>query len=197
MLAPDLIGFAGRTSRPGRWTILCAPRRLGDVVADRVGPAKRRHQSSCRTSSLIGLRVAAENPDRFEAVHRQRLSSHRRAAGPGGVHDLASVRQVHPGCSPAVARRPGTVHPVPRSVRAGYDAPFPTGGIRPGRGPSGLVPTSPDDRPSWPTGRWREVPGHWLRKGEHCLGGGVCLGWGGGFTSIVGVCSYLQSSGVR
>ena len=190
----DQLRPVGQTDRTQDYT-LCAPRRLGDVVADRAGPA-RRHRRRAGLGLADRAAGGRREPDRFSKLFIANgflppPSGRSRRRSRSGERSPSS-----PGVLRGVARRPGTVHPVPRSVRAGYDAPFPDRRYQAGRGLSGLVPTSPDGQPSRPTGRRGRCSGIGYAR-VNTVRGGVCLGWGGGFTSIVGVCSYLQSSGVR
>lgn len=163
VLAPDLIGF-GRSDKPTRrqdytyqrhvewltsWMTTLDLRDITVVAQD--------------WGSLIGLRVAAENPDRFAKLFIANgfLPI---ADRPANVafrfwRALAKSSPVLP-AGWLVDR--ATVHKVPKTVRAGYDAPFPDKSYQAGaRAFPQLVPTSPSD-PAIPANRaaW-DVLGHW------------------------------------
>lgn len=165
VLAPDLIGF-GRSDKPTRradytylrhvewvtsWLMALDLRDITAVVQD--------------WGSLIGLRIAAENPDRFSRLFV--------ANGFLPIADRPTtaafrIWRAFAKYSPALPSGwlvdRGTVHPVPKKVRDGYDAPFPDKRYKEGsRAFPQLVPTSPDN-PAIPANRaaW-EVLGRWTK----------------------------------
>ena len=170
VLAPDLIGF-GRSDKPTRTQDYTYARHV-DWVTSWLTALDLRDVTVVVQDwgSLIGLRVAAENPDRFSKLFIANgfLPTAERPV-PAAFTIWRAFAKFTPVFSAGWLVDRGTVHPVPRSVRAGYDAPFPDRRYQAGaRAFPGLVPTSPDD-PAVPANRaaW-EVLGHWLCKGEHC-----------------------------
>jgi haloalkane dehalogenase len=165
VLAPDLIGF-GRSDKPTHredytylrhvewvtsWLAALDLRDVTLVVQD--------------WGSLIGLRVAAENAERFSKLFIANgfLSIADRPAPPAFLvwRAFAKYSPVL-GCGRLVGA--GTVHKLSRAVRAGYDAPFPDKSYQAGaRAFPQLVPTSPSD-PAVPANRvaW-EVLGRWTK----------------------------------
>lgn len=153
-LAPDLIGF-GRSDKPGdpadytyarhvgwltRWTEALE---LGDLTL------------VCQDwGSLLGLRLAAENPDRFAALV---VANGFLPTGDRGVPAVFKVWQTFARFSPwfPIGRvvQWGSATRLPRSVVDAYDAPFPTRAHQAGaRAFPRLVPTRPDD-PAAPANR--------------------------------------------
>ncbi|WP_033292097.1 haloalkane dehalogenase [Amycolatopsis jejuensis] len=166
-IAPDLIGF-GRSDKPAdiadhsyarhvEWMRRFAFDVLGLHEVTLVGQD---------WGGLIGLRLVAENPNRFAGVVAANTGL------PTGDVDMPPVwhkfretvenaqildvgRSVQSGCRT----------PLPEDVRAGYDAPFPNEMYKAGpRAMPGLVPTRPDDpasdanRAAWATLTTLDIP---------------------------------------
>lgn len=96
---------------------------------------------------LIGLRLVAENPDRFARVVAANTGL---PTGDHGMPDIwwAFRRAVEGADVLDVGRlvNAGCVRPMPPEVRAAYDAPFPSEDYKAGpRVMPTLVPTAPDD----------------------------------------------------
>jgi haloalkane dehalogenase len=112
---------------------------------------------------LIGLRLAAEHPDRFARIVAANTGL------PTGDQELPEVwwqfrQAVTSAPSLDIGRfvRAGCKQHVPDEVRAAYDAPFPAPAFQAGpRAMPTLVPTSPDD-PAAPANRaaWEKLS-HW------------------------------------
>ncbi|MEI7915048.1 MAG: haloalkane dehalogenase [Mycobacteriaceae bacterium] len=163
VLAPDLIGF-GRSDKPaaiGDYTY----QRHVEWITSWLNQLDLRGVTAVVQDwgSLIGLRVAAENPDRFSHLFIANgfLSTADRPAPPAFRLWRAFARYT-PVFSAGWLVDRATVKPVPAAVRAGYDAPFPGKRYQAGaRAFPQLVPTSPDD-PAVPACRaaW-EVLGRW------------------------------------
>lgn len=147
-VAPDLVGF-GRSDKPAEagehgyarhveWTraLLFDALDLRDVTL--VGQD---------WGGLIGLRLAAEHPERFAGVVAANTGM------PTGDHGMPDVwwrfRRAVEGADVLDVGRlvdSGCLTALPEAVRAAYDAPFPDETHKAGpRAMPGLVPTSPDD----------------------------------------------------
>ncbi|MDQ2749423.1 MAG: haloalkane dehalogenase [Actinomycetota bacterium] len=147
-IAPDLVGF-GRSDKPDaaaehtyarhvEWTRALAFDVLGLRGVTLVGQD---------WGGLIGLRLAAEHPDRFARIVAANTGLptgdqpmpeiwHQFRAAVQGAPAIDVGRFVQAGC-----RRPMSAR-----TRAGYDAPFPDESYKAGpRAMPGLVPTSPED----------------------------------------------------
>jgi haloalkane dehalogenase len=112
---------------------------------------------------LIGLRLAAEHPERFARIVAANTGL------PTGDQELPDVwwhfrRAIESAPSLDIGRfvQSGCRQPLPDEVRAAYDAPFPGPEFQAGpRAMPALVPTSPDD-PATRANRaaWEKL-GHW------------------------------------
>ena len=164
VLAPDLIGF-GRSDKPSRVEDYTYLRHVEWVTSwfemlDLTDVTLFVQD----WGSLIGLRIAAEQGHRIGRIMVGNWlpagrSARRNVRVPRLAWTFARYSPVLPaGRLVAV----GTAHKVPREVRAGYDAPFPSKQHQAGaRAFPALVPTSPDD-PAIPANRaaWDEL-GRW------------------------------------
>lgn len=163
VLAPDLIGF-GRSDKPTRQSDYTYQRHVDWLTSWMTALDLRDITVVVQDwGSLIGLRVAAENPDRFAKLFI--------ANGflPIADRPMPLAFKIwrffgkHTPVLPAgwlVDR--GTVRALSRPVRDGYDAPFPDKSYQAGaRAFPQLVPTSADD-PAVPANRaaW-DVLGRW------------------------------------
>jgi haloalkane dehalogenase len=147
-IAPDLVGF-GRSDKPNnladhsyarhiRWMRALAFDALDLRGATLVGQD---------WGGLIGLRLAAEHPDRFARIVVANTGL------PTGDHPMPDIwwrfREVIQGAPEIQVGRfveAGCVRPVTDAVRAAYDAPFPEEAYKVGaRAMPGLLPTTPDD----------------------------------------------------
>lgn len=163
VLAPDLIGF-GRSDKPTRIEDYTYQRHV-DWVTSFVTAMDLRDVTVVVQDwgSLIGLRVAAENPDRFSKLFIANgfLPTADRPA-PAAFRIWRAFAKYTPLLTAGWLVDRGTVRALSRAVRAGYDAPFPEKSYQAGaRAFPQLVPTSPDD-PAIPANRaaW-EVLGRW------------------------------------
>ena len=148
VIAPDLVGF-GRSDKPARvedhsyarhveWMRSLAFDRLDLRAVTLVGQD---------WGGLIGLRLAAEHPDRFARLVAANTGL------PTGDQPMPQVwwqfrRVVEHASELDVARlvQAGCRHTLAPGVRAGYDAPFPDAHYQAGpRAMPLLVPTAPDD----------------------------------------------------
>ena len=155
VVCPDLVGF-GRSDKPSRredhtyahhveWVRALAFDVLNLTKVTLVGQD---------WGGLIGLRLAAEHPDRFARIVVANTGF------PTGDVPMPEIwwqfRQAIQGAPTIEVGRfvqAGCRHPISDDVRAGYDAPFPDDSYCAGpRAMPGLVPTSPDD-PAAPANR--------------------------------------------
>ena len=162
-LAPDLIGF-GRSDKPARAADYTYLRHVEWMTAWLRALDLRNATLVCQDwGSLIGLRLAAENPERFSriVVANGFLPTADRPA-PRAFHlwrAFASYSPIFP-IGRIVAS--GCVTKLAPAIIAAYDAPFPTRHYKAGaRVFPSLVPTDPND-PAVPANRaaW-EVLGRW------------------------------------
>ncbi len=163
VLAPDLIGF-GRSDKPFRLTDYTYQRHVDWVTAWLTALDLRDVTAVVQDwGSLIGLRVAAENPDRFAKLFIANgflPTADRPTPKVFGI--WRAFAKYTPWFDAGWLVDRGTVHKVPAAVRAGYNAPFPDKRYQAGaRAFPQLVPTSPSD-PAIPGNRaaW-EVLGRW------------------------------------
>lgn len=153
-IAPDLIGF-GRSDKPAEKSDYTYQRHV-DWMTSWLERVDLRHVTFFGQDwgALIGLRLVAENPDRFDRV----------VIGNGGLPtgdrppNEAFMRwqkfsQTSPVFDIGRVIQGGTVTTLPDDVVAAYNAPFPDDSYKAGARifPS-LVPTSPDD-PAAPANR--------------------------------------------
>jgi haloalkane dehalogenase len=153
VICPDLVGF-GRSDKPTEIADHTYARHVEwmRAVAFDVLDLNRVTLVGQDWGGLIGLRLAAENPDRFARIVVANTGlptgdfpmpevwwQFRKAIQ--GMPEIEVGRFVQAGC----------VRPLSDAVRAGYDAPFPDDAYCAGpRAMPGLVPTTPDDPASAP-----------------------------------------------
>ncbi|HEY0447875.1 haloalkane dehalogenase [Actinophytocola sp.] len=147
-VAPDLVGF-GRSDKPADATDHTYARHVEWVRALAFDVLGLRDVTVVGQDwgGLIGLRLAAEHPDRFAAVVAANTGL------PTGEFDMPEVwwkfrRAVESADTLDIARfvQAGCRSKLPADVRAGYDAPFPDESYKVApRAMPGLVPVSLDD----------------------------------------------------
>ena len=163
VLAPDLIGF-GRSDKPTRQEDYTYQRHVEWVTSWMTALDLRDITAVVQDwGSLIGLRVAAENPDRFAKLFIANgfLPIAERPTPPA-FRVWRAFAKYAPALPAGWLVDRGTVRKVPKAVRAAYDAPFPDKSFQAGsRAFPQLVPTSPSD-PAIPANRaaW-DALGHW------------------------------------
>ena len=145
VIAPDLVGF-GRSDKPASSDTHTYAFHVA-VVTRLVEELDLRNITLVAQDwgSLIGLRVAAENPDRFARILLANggLPTGRGAAGPGFGNWLANVRRMNEAGDIPVGNIVGRNHGP--EIVAAYDAPFPDARYK--AGPLVmplLVPITPD-----------------------------------------------------
>ena len=165
VLAPDLIGF-GRSDKPTRMQDYTYQRHV-DWISSWITALELRDVTAVVQDwgSLIGLRIAAEHPDRFAKlfVANGFLPTAERPPAPA-FRIWRAFAKYSPLLPAGRLVDAGTVSRLSSAVRAGYDAPFPDKRYQAGaRAFPQLVPTSPDD-PAVPANRaaW-EVLGRWTK----------------------------------
>ena len=148
VICPDLVGF-GRSDKPTRIEDHTYARQVEwmRALAFDALDLQRVTLVGQDWGGLIGLRLAAENSDRFARIVAANTGL------PTGDHPMPEVwwrfREVVQG-QPALQVgwfvAAGCRRPVTDAVRAAYDAPFPDETYKIGpRAMPGLIPTSPDD----------------------------------------------------
>jgi haloalkane dehalogenase len=154
-VAPDLVGF-GRSDKPAKRTDYTYQRHVDWMGAALFDQLDLRHITLvCQDwGGLIGLRLAAENPDRFDRIVAANTFLPTGDRHPGDaflawqkfsqeVPELPVGRIVNGGCATDLSDE----------VVAAYDAPFPDESYKEGaRQFPTLVPTTPDD-PAAPANR--------------------------------------------
>ncbi|MEO8888968.1 MAG: haloalkane dehalogenase [Jatrophihabitantaceae bacterium] len=160
VIAPDLVGF-GRSDKPTRPSDHSYARHVEWVRALAFDVLELRDVTLVGQDwgGLIGLRLAAEHPDRFVRLVAANTGL------PTGDHPMPDIwhafrQAVRTAAVLDIGRfvQGGCVRPMTDEVRAGYDAPFPDESFKAGpRTMPDLVPTSPDDpateanRAAWAT----------------------------------------------
>jgi haloalkane dehalogenase len=163
-VAPDLVGF-GRSDKPTQPTDHSYGGHVAWVRALALDVLDLHDITLVGQDwgGLIGLRLVAEDPDRFSRVVAANTGL------PTGDHGMPEIwwqfrRAVEHADRLDVGRlvAAGCARPMSDEVRAAYDAPFPDESYKAGpRAMPGLVPTAPDDpateanRAAWKVlGRW-------------------------------------------
>jgi haloalkane dehalogenase len=146
-VAPDLVGF-GRSDKPADVEEYSYARHVGWMTEWMEAVDLRGVTLVCQDwGALIGLRVAAENPDRFARIV---VANGALPTGEGKIPLAFRAWQAFARWSPyfPIGRivQAGSRTKLPRDVAAAYDAPFPEARYKAGaRAFPPLVPTHPDD----------------------------------------------------
>ncbi len=162
-MAPDLVGF-GRSDKPASVADYSYARHVEWVLAWMAANDLHDVTLVCQDwGSLIGLRLAAEQPDRFAriAVGNGFLPIADRPA-PTAFRIWRAFARYSPLFPTGRIVQAGTATRLPAEVVAAYDAPFPSERHKAGaRAFPRLVPTEPDD-PAVPANRaaWEKL-GRW------------------------------------
>ena len=162
-VAPDLIGF-GKSDKPADRDDYSYQSHMEWLTEWLLALDLRRITLVCQDwGSLLGLRMAAEQPDRFDriVVANGFLPTAERKAPPA-FHVWRAFALHTPVLPIGRIVAFGTRRRLSRAERAAYDAPFPSRAYKAGaRAFPALVPTRPDD-PAVPANReaWRRL-GEW------------------------------------
>ena len=164
-VAPDLIGF-GRSDKPDSQDDYTYETHVGWVTAFLENIDLRRITLVCQDwGGLIGLRVAAENPERFERIVAANtfLPTGDAPAGEAFLR-WQEFSQKAPSLPIGNIVNGGCTSDLPAEIIAAYDAPFPDETYKAGarRFPL-LVPTRPDDPASAANRRAWEALGAWQK----------------------------------
>ncbi len=162
-VAPDLVGF-GRSDKPARIADYTYQRHVDWMTEWLQANDLRRITLVCQDwGSLVGLRLAAENDDRFDAIV---VANGFLPTADRGVPAAFRLWRAFATYSPLfpVGRivDTGCNRRLTAAERAAYDAPYPSSRFKAGaRAFPRLVPTSPDD-PAVPANReaWKRL-GEW------------------------------------
>jgi len=148
VIAPDLVGF-GRSDKPTEITDHSYARHVEWVRSLVFDVLELRDVTLVGQDwgGLIGLRLAAENPDRIARIVAANTGL------PTGDHPMPEIWhrfreaiQTAPQVDVARFVESGCRRPMSLEVRAAYDAPFPDESFKAAaRAMPGLVPTTPDD----------------------------------------------------
>jgi haloalkane dehalogenase len=162
-VAPDLIGF-GRSDKPGHRGDYTYQRHVDWLVSFIEALDLRDITLFCQDwGGLLGLRIAAEHPDRFARIVASNTFL------PTGDQPLPEAFFAWREFSQTVPELPvgsilekGCARPLAPEVKAAYDAPFPDERYKEGaRQFPALVPASPEDPASPPNRRAWEVLARW------------------------------------
>jgi haloalkane dehalogenase len=162
-VAPDLVGF-GKSDKPASRGDYSYQSHMDWLTEWLLALDLRRITLVCQDwGSLLGLRLAVEQPDRFDriVVANGFLPIADRKA-PFAFHVWRAFATYTPVLPVGRIVAVGTRRTLSRDERAAYDAPFPSRAHKAGaRAFPALVPTSPDD-PAVPANReaWRRL-GEW------------------------------------
>ncbi len=164
-IAPDLIGF-GKSDKPSAQDDYSYEKHVAWMKQFIEHLNLRNITLVCQDwGSLIGLRLAAENEDRFDRIV---LANGGLPTGEGKIPTVFRIWRAFARFSPwfPIGRivQSGTVSELSPDIVAAYDAPFPDSTFKAGsRAFPKLVPTSPDD-PAAPANRraW-EVFRNWQK----------------------------------
>ena len=162
-VAPDLVGF-GKSDKPTRTGDYSYQQHMDWLTAWLESVDLRGITLVCQDwGSLLGLRLAMENPDRFDAIVVANGFLPTGDRDPGRAFKIwRAFSQYSPVLPVGRIVATGTARKLSRAERAAYDAPFPSARYKAGvrRFPA-LVPTSPQD-PAAPANRraW-EALGRW------------------------------------
>ncbi|MEP7021026.1 MAG: haloalkane dehalogenase [Pseudonocardiales bacterium] len=148
VIAPDLVGF-GRSDKPAEVAAHTFARHVEWMRALAFGVLDLQGVTLVGQDwgGLIGLRLAAEHPERFARIVAANTGLPTGDQDmPEIWHQFRAVMQSSPVLDIGRFVEAGCRRPMSGDVRAGYDAPFPDESFKAGpRAMPGLVPITPDD----------------------------------------------------
>ena len=163
VIAPDLIGF-GRSDKPSRRQDYSYQRHVDWMQALLEQLRLERISLVCQDwGGLIGLRLVAENPERFARVVAANTMLPTGDHAPGeAFSNWQRFSQEVPLFPAGGVIKGGTVMPLPQAVIDAYDAPYPDERYKEGaRQFPLLVPITPDDPASAANRAAWQVLGQW------------------------------------
>jgi haloalkane dehalogenase len=163
VIAPDLIGF-GRSDKPSRRQDYSYQRHVDWMQALLEQLRLERITLVCQDwGGLIGLRLVAENPERFARVVAANTMLPTGDHAPGeAFSNWQRFSQEVPLFPAGGVIKGGTVMPLPQAVIDAYDAPYPDERYKEGaRQFPLLVPITPDDPASAANRAAWQVLGQW------------------------------------
>ncbi|WP_165857051.1 haloalkane dehalogenase [Marinobacter sp. JSM 1782161] len=181
VLAPDLIGF-GKSDKPAEPSDYTYLTHMEWLLAWLDALGLERITLVCQNwGSLLGLRLAAEHPDRFERII---VGNGMLPTGDHKAPLMFSLWKNFAVYSPwfPVSRiiQLGTSRPLTDAERAAYDAPFPSADFKAGaRAFPRLVPVAPDDPASDANRAAWEALEHWHKPFITCFSDGDPITRGG------------------
>ena len=147
VIAPDLVGF-GKSDKPTEKSDYTYARHVAWMQEAIIDHLDLRDATFFGQDwgGLVGLRLVAENPDRFDRVVIGNTGLPTGEGAERGVHGVAEVQPDHAGVRHRVPAQQRHDHRADDGEIAAYDAPFPDDTYKEGARifPS-LVPTRPDD----------------------------------------------------
>ncbi|MEQ9396298.1 haloalkane dehalogenase [Haliea sp.] len=165
VLAPDLIGF-GRSDKPAARNDYTYARHVGWMQSFLDQLELQAINLVCQDwGGLLGLRLVAENPGRFDSVVAANtfLPTGDTELGPA-FEKWRQFSQETPEFHAAGIIKGGTVTPLAQEVLDAYNAPFPDESYKEGaRQFPMLVPASPEDPAAEPNRRAWEVLRQWQK----------------------------------
>lgn len=165
IIAPDLVGF-GRSDKPTRREDYSYQRHVDWMQALLDQLRLERITLVCQDwGGLIGLRLVAENPERFARVVAANTMLPTGDHAPGeAFSNWQKFSQEVPVFPAGGVLKGGTVTPLPQAVIDAYDAPYPDERYKEGaRQFPLLVPITPDDPASEKNRAAWQVLGQWQK----------------------------------
>lgn len=181
VLAPDLIGF-GKSDKPAEVTDYSYQRHLAWLTSWMEALDLRNITLVCQNwGSLLGLRLAAEHPHRFQRII---VGNGMLPTGESSVPAVFTLWKAFATYSPwfPIGRivQLGTGRTLSKAELAAYEAPFPSAEYKAGaRAFPKLVPVTPDDPASAPNKAAWQILEKWKKPFITCFSNGDPITRGG------------------
>lgn len=181
VLAPDLIGF-GKSDKPAEVTDYSYERHLAWLTSWMEALDLRNITLVCQNwGSLLGLRLAAEHPHRFQRII---VGNGMLPTGESSVPAVFTLWKAFATYSPwfPIGRivQLGTGRTLSKAELAAYEAPFPSAEYKAGaRAFPKLVPVTPDDPASAPNKAAWQILEKWKKPFITCFSNGDPITRGG------------------